>query len=95
MLYGIDRVEIVSGNLEKAEDEKMSRQINTIYRLVDGVFAESTEIEKQLKRGLEDKAKPKWDKKESEQLIQTLEESISSLKRSCELLLSQSKKGGL
>lgn len=93
VLYGIDQVEIVAGNLEKAEEEKMSRQMNTIYRLVDGMLIESAEIGKQLKRILEDKTKPKWDKKESEQLIQTLEESISSLKRSCELLQSQSKKG--
>lgn len=91
VLYGIDRVEISSGNLEKAEEEKMSRQMNTIYHLVDGMLIESAEIGKQLKRILEDKTKPKWDKKESEQLIQTLEESISSLKRSCELLQSQSK----
>jgi hypothetical protein len=92
VIYGEDTVEIVTNNLKKAEDEKLSYQIGTIHNMVGCLLLESAETAQLIQQLLDDQGRDGLSKKERSYLLQCLTDTLPYLKRMQEVLQAQGRK---
>lgn len=80
VLYGIDRVERVSGNLEKEGVNEMSHQMNTIWNYSQSILQESTELKAMIEQLYDAKEGRALNGKTRTELLETVAQTQARLR---------------
>ena len=80
VLYGVDRVERVSGNLEKEGVNEMSHQMNTIWNYSQSILQESTELKAMIEQLYDAKEGRALNGKKRTELLETVAQTQARLR---------------